>query len=284
MTAIPDTSSPAIDAAVDRVAASAGRWLEVGVEEKADLLGEVRRRFALVSDDIVAEALDAKGLDERYAGEDWASGPLAFLRTIRFLEDTLRGIARTGRVPIADSAIRERRNGQVVVDVMPGDAWDRAMYPGWKAEVRMDPAITLSEARDHLGGIHTKPETAVAGVTAVLGAGNVASITPLDVVHQLFVEGRTVVAKCHPMNEYIGPQLETAFGHLVDEGFLRFVYGSPDVGAAMIGHDAVGAVHLTGSERTFNTIVWGAGPDAAERRARRCSTSRSPPSSATSAR
>jgi len=266
MTTIPDTTSPAIDAAIGTVDSNSSRWASLPVAEKAGLLAELRRRFAAVSDDIVAEALEAKGLGDRYAGEDWASGPLAVIRTVRFLEDTLRGISETGRVPIPDSAIRERRDGQVAVDVMPGDAWDRVMYPGWKAEVRMERGIPFAEARDHLGGIHTKPQTAIPGVTAVLGAGNVASITPLDVVHQMFVEGRTVVAKCHPMNEYIGPQLESAFGHLIDEGYLRFVYGSPTVGAALVGHEAVGSVHLTGSERTFNTIVWGSGAEAAERR------------------
>jgi acyl-CoA reductase-like NAD-dependent aldehyde dehydrogenase len=190
------------------------------------------------------------------------------IRTIRFLEDSLRGIAASGRMPIADSNIRERPDGQVAVDVMPADAWDRILYARWRAEVRMERDIPQSEARAHIGGIHTKPETARPGVTAVLGAGNVSSITPLDVVHQLFVEGRTVVAKCHPMNEYIGPQLEHAFGGLIDEGFLRFVYGGGEVGAAMIAHAGVDAVHLTGSERTFDAIVWGVGPEAAERRAR----------------
>jgi len=268
MTPIPDTSAPALDSAVSTVGEAASRWLALPVEEKADRLAELRRRFAEVSADIVAEGLAAKGLDERYAGEEWASGPLAVIRTIRFLEDSLRGIAASERVPIADSNIRERPDGQVAVDVMPGDAWDRILYPRWRAEVRMERDIPLSEARAHLGGIHTKPEAGRPGVTAVLGAGNVSSITPLDVVHQLFVEGRTVVAKCHPMSEYIGPQLEDAFGALIDEGFLRFVYGGGEVGAAMIAHAGVDTVHLTGSERTFDAIVWGVGAEASERKSR----------------
>ena len=269
MIPIPDTTAPAIDGAVTTVAGTASRWLALPVAEKADHLSEIRRRFAAASDDIVAAALAAKSLDQRYAGEDWVSGPMAVIRTIRFLEGTLGGIAASGRVPIPDSAIRERPGGQVAVEVMPGDAWDRVLYPRWRAEVRMDPSVKVSEARDHLGGIHTKPETGRPGVAAVLGAGNVASITPLDIVHQMFVEGRTVVAKCHPMNEYIGPHLEQAFGRLVDEGFLRFVYGGPAVGAALIEHDDVDTVHLTGSERTFNAIVWGVGEEAAERRERK---------------
>ncbi|HSM01073.1 MAG TPA: aldehyde dehydrogenase family protein [Acidimicrobiia bacterium] len=266
MSPLPDTAAPAIDAAVTTARAASRRWLELPITAKADHLATIRSRFAAVSDDMIAETLAAKGLDARHAGEDWASGPMSVIRTIRFLEDSLRGIASSGRVPLPDSAIRERPDGQVVVDVMPGDAWDRILYRGWSAGVWMDPSVGRGEARDHMGGIHTKPEMARPGVVAVLGAGNVASITPLDIVHQMFVEGRTVVAKCHPINEYIGPHLEHAFQRLVDEGFLRFVYGGPAVGAALIEHPDVDGVHLTGSERTFDAIVWGAGEEATHRR------------------
>jgi acyl-CoA reductase-like NAD-dependent aldehyde dehydrogenase len=256
-----------IDSAVAAVRSNARKWLELPVADKAVRLRDLRARFAAVSDDIVAAGLEAKGLDRSFAGEEWASGPLSVLRTLRFLEDSLSGIASMGRVPIPESAIRERPDGQVAVSVMPADKWDRILYPRWTAEVRMEQGIPLEAARSFLGGIHTKPDTGVPEVAAVLGAGNVSSITPLDVVHRLFVDGHVVVAKCHPINEYIGPYLERAFGPLIDEGMVRFVYGGAETGARLIEHGGVDRVHITGSERTHDAIVWGDGDEAARRRA-----------------
>jgi hypothetical protein len=48
-----------------------------------------------------------------------------------------------------------------------------------------------------------------------------------------------------------------AFAPFVQRGFLEFVYGGADVGAYCCQHVLVAAVHLTGSEATYNNIVFG---------------------------
>lgn len=260
--------APDLDAALAAVAARADAWLALSTAEKAALLRVVMARFWDVADDLVADAVAAKGVDVRFAGEDWVTGPISFLRTSRFLADTLEAIAATGRVPFADADIRERHDGQVSVAVMPGDRWDRVLYPGWKADVWMDPAIPLAEARDHLGSHHTKPGSTRPGVVAILGAGNVASIAPLDLVHKLFVDGRVAIVKFSPVNEYIAPHVEHAFAPLVEAGFVRFLRGGADVGAQLVAHPAVDEVHITGSEATHDAIVFGPGADGAARKAR----------------
>ncbi len=37
----------------------------------------------------------------------------------------------------------------------------------------------------------------------VLGAGNVASIAPLDVLHKLFIENQVCLLKLNPVNDYL---------------------------------------------------------------------------------
>ena len=44
---------------------------------------------------------------------------------------------------------------------------------------------------------------------------------------------------------------------------LAFVYGGADVGGALAADPRVRTVHLTGSEATFNALVWGGPPPAA---------------------
>lgn len=262
-----ETSFEAVDAAVETLARRAPAWAAVPVTERVAMLRDLAQRFLAVGDDLVADAVRAKGVDASYGGEDWVSGPISFIRTCRFLADTLEGIARTGRVPIADDAIGVRPDGQVTVEVMPGDRWDRIQYRGWTAQVWMQPGIPLAEARSHLGGFYTKGEAPTPAVAAILGAGNVASIAPLDLVHKLFVEGDVAIVKFSPVNDYIGPYIEHVFAPLVSAGFVRFAYGHAEVGEHLVHHPLVDEVHITGSEHTHDLIVFGKGEAGRERKA-----------------
>jgi acyl-CoA reductase-like NAD-dependent aldehyde dehydrogenase len=47
------------------------------------------------------------------------------------------------------------------------------------------------------------------------------------------------------------------FAPFVSAGVLEFVYGSADVGATCTRHARVQCIHLTGSDTTYNNIVFG---------------------------
>ncbi|MDX1690875.1 MAG: aldehyde dehydrogenase family protein [Acidimicrobiia bacterium] len=264
----PDTPRFQLDEAIATLRSNAGAWAEVPLTRKIEYLAEVRRRWVEIGDDLVADAVASKGVGEELAGEDWAGGVLAFVRTLRLLEETLRSIESTGAVPIDDDDIRVRPDGQVTVQVMPADVWDRLVYLGWTAEVWLDPDVDRDAVRDHMGGIYTKPETAAQGVALVLGAGNHASIAPLDVVNELFTEGWVVLLKYNPVNDYIGPYVEYAFEELIRAGLVRCVYGGSEVGDYLAHHEGIDKVHITGSARTFEIIVFGEGEEGADRKAR----------------
>jgi acyl-CoA reductase-like NAD-dependent aldehyde dehydrogenase len=71
----------------------------------------------------------------------------------------------------------------------------------------------------------------------------------------------------NPVNAVVGPQLERAFKALIDPGFLAIVYGGADVGSHLANHPKVDTLHVTGSDRTYDAIVWG--PDRAEAQRRK---------------
>ncbi len=52
----------------------------------------------------------------------------------------------------------------------------------------------------------------------------------------------------------------------MERGYLRIVYGGADVGAALVYHPDVADVHITGSDRTHDLIVWGPPGPERERR------------------
>jgi acyl-CoA reductase-like NAD-dependent aldehyde dehydrogenase len=99
-----------------------------------------------------------------------------------------------------------------------------------------------------------------------LGAGNAAVLVPGDFLHKLFVEGQVVALKMNPVNEYLGPILEDGFAALIKAGYLQVLYGGAEEGSYLCNHSSVDNVHLTGSERTFDAIVFGPGEEGKKRK------------------
>ena len=106
-----------------------------------------------------------------------------------------------------------------------------------------------------------------AGTALVLAAGNVASLGPRDVLSKLFVEGKVVVMKANPVNDYLVPHWGAALGSLVDAGVLRIVDGDATVGQFLTRHPLVDEVHITGSDKTYDAVVFGTGPEGERRKA-----------------
>ncbi|MBS2023141.1 MAG: aldehyde dehydrogenase, partial [Deltaproteobacteria bacterium] len=103
----------------------------------------------------------------------------------------------------------------------------------------------------------------------ILGAGNVNSIPPTDCITKFFNEGKVCVLKMNPVNAYMGPFIEEAFKEMVERNWLAVVYGGAEEGGYLCQHPGVDEVHITGSDKTHDLIVWGPpGPERAERMAR----------------
>ena len=73
----------------------------------------------------------------------------------------------------------------------------------------------------------------------------------------------------NPVNDYLEPIFEDIFAPLVRDGYLAFVCGGGDVGEYLTHHDAVQAIHITGSAQTHDLIVYGPGQDGQRRKAAR---------------
>lgn len=261
----------ALDHAIGTLQENKTRWARMPLRQKIDYLRSALRGTAATAERQVAAALKAKGLapDAPQAGEEWLGGPMVQARTIRLLIETLEQVAE-GRPPrLKPGAVRTRPDGQVVVEVFPTETLDKLMFNGFRAEVWMDPEVTADRLNENMASLYLRPEAEPTGkVALVLGAGNVASIGPLDVVHKLFAEGQVVLLKFNPVNDYLGPFVEESFADLVRDGFLRTAYGGADVGEYLCQHEGIEEIHITGSDRTHDAIVYGTGEEGAARKAR----------------
>ncbi|RME55343.1 MAG: aldehyde dehydrogenase, partial [Caldilineae bacterium] len=258
-----------LDRAIARLQARKDDWLRLPLAEKIHHLGELRRRTGKVAERWVAAAAQAKGLpaDSNLVGEEWSAGPWAFLHGINRYVETLVALDEGDDLLAHCGPVRTLPNGQVAVEVFPLNIYERLLLHGVHGEVWMQPGVTAENLREHMASFYRNPP-AHGAVCLVLGAGNVASITPMDILYKLFNEGMVCLVKMNPVNDYLGPIFEEIFELLIDYGFVEFVYGGVDVGQYLVYHPQVDAVHMTGSARTRDAILYGPGEEGAARKAR----------------
>ena len=233
----------------------AKRWVALRTAAKAELLIAVRQSVYNQASRWAQAATEAKGLTGTpLAGEEWVSGPWALLYALNRYIRTMHDLARDGAPRVDPSRVHERADGQVTVDVFPNAFYDRLLLSGVRAQVWMQPGVTRENLKSTTA-VWYKQSAPQPRVALVLGAGNIASIPPLDVLYKLIADGAVCILKMNPVNEYLGPIFEDALKPLVDGGFLRFAYGDAEIGKLLCNHPLVDEIHITGSDRTFNAIV-----------------------------
>jgi len=256
-----------LDQAVDDLRSRRAAWIEVPLAARIRLIDELRRGVARVAERWSAAAAEAEGLaaTDPDAAEEAIAGPYLVLRQLRLLRRSLVDIGRRG-APRIPGPVGTRPDGRVTARVIPADRFDRLMYLGVTAEVWMQPGVTAAAVPSTQALAYREPDGGA--VCLVLGAGNVTSIAPLDAIYKLFVANRVVILKMHPTQAFLGPILEECLAPLIRDGWLRIVAGGAVEGAHLAHHPGVDELHITGSQRTYDTIVFGAGPVGEERRRR----------------
>jgi aldehyde dehydrogenase (NAD(P)+) len=264
----PVTTESALDRAAAESAENAETWARLPIPSKMAMLADLRTRTGNAAERWVRAACEAKGIPpgSPLEGEEWLSGPYAMLIAVDALHQSLERLWR-GQPTYKESWVRRRSNGRTLVNVLPADWHDHLLLSGYKADVWMRPGVTPRDLRRHTATFYA--QTLPKGrVCLVLGAGNIASIPPLDVLHKLYVEGQVVILKMNPVNDYLGEIFEEVFAEYIDRGFLRLVYGGGQVGSYLVHHDAIDSVHLTGSDKTHDLIVFGGGEEGHRRKER----------------
>ncbi|HEY1830981.1 MAG TPA: aldehyde dehydrogenase family protein [Acidimicrobiales bacterium] len=263
----PVLDTDALDAAVGEVADHAAEWAATPAGRRADLLDRVIADTLTAQDGWLDAACVAKGLTPGSveAGEELFAGIGTFVRMARQFRDSLREISRTGK-PTFAGPIRHASDGRLRVQVFPESTFDRVTFAQTTAEIWMQPGVTEESLRAEQAAAYADP-AGHAGTALVLAAGNVASLGPRDVLSKLFVEGQVVVMKANPVNDYLVPHWSKALAALTEAGVLAIVDGGADVGQYLTAHPRIDEVHITGSDKTYDAVVFGTGEEGLRRKA-----------------
>jgi len=234
-------------------------WARTPLRERAAMLARFGELVAENAEEWVRLACEVKQLpaDSPLVGEEWISGPWATLSYAHALGQTLATLDAGGS-PLDGFTTRTVAGGRVAVDVLPHTIWDRLLLNGFRAQLWARPGVGLGDLQASAGlGQRAPHETN--GSALVLGAGNITSIAPLDVLYVLYADNRVAALKLNPIADRLRPVLERVFAPFIEIGAVQLVSGGAEIGGALAHHRGVAAVHMTGSEATHDAIVWGPG-------------------------
>ncbi len=249
----------ALESTLVKLSGHRPEWTTLGARQRASLLQACMAATLKVAPEWVRLVCLAKGIDpsSQQVGEAWLSGPMTTVRTLRITaESLLRDASPRPR------AIR-RRGDQVIATVTPQSRLENLSMGGLVGEVWLERGASPTQ-----GGLYRDPDhpAAAGGLALVLGAGNVSAIAAKDIVYKLVADNEVVILKMHPVTSYLTSVFESAFAPLIDAGYLAICEGDAGVGEFLCGHDLVTSIHLTGSDRTFDAIVWGGSREEQDRR------------------
>ena len=222
-----------------------------------------KRRFAglcatasVGGKDWVAAACQAKGLrvDSPAAGEEWLGGPYVTMRCLRKLIVALEDIARVGKPQLPSGAIQLARDGRTEVLVMPGKPTITRFRRVLPVGCGCWPATTIDEFAKNRRSSTAKRSARRRVADSwrwQCGLDSTDGRALQDVPR-----GQALHRQAQPGERIPGAVLRKAFQPLVERGYLRFVYGGAEVGSYLSYHPQIVDMHITGSDRTHDLIVW----------------------------
>ena len=194
-------------------------------------------------------AAEKKGVTNTIAeGEEWLAGPFASVFALQYYIETLKDV----RKPLNKDLFNEVNN---TYKVFPNNNLEKIFFPFISAEVKFNKNIKFNEIENYRGfamRYSHKPST-----TLVLGAGNVSCIPLLDTIYHLVTKRSVVYLKLNPVNDYLLPVYEKVFERFISLGYMVVTKGSTEESKYMVDHKGIDHIHLTGSDETYENIVYG---------------------------
>ncbi len=185
-------------------------------------------------------------LQKHKEGEEWLGGPFVSILTTQYYIDYLKGDS-----PLTEDKYNQDTNSY---KVFPNKFIESLTFPLLKAEIRFNKNMSFKQIEE-FRGFNRRIGTSD-NVTLVLGAGNVSSIPFLDTLFHLVAKRSAILLKLNPVNDYLLPVFEKVFSEFIDRGFISVVNGNLDTSRYLTKHRSIDSIHLTGSNYTYENIVY----------------------------
>ena len=191
---------------------------------------------------------DNKGTTKTPAeGEEWLGGPFASVLATQYYIKSL-----TNEDDLSEKKFNDEENSY---KVFPNNFIERLTFPFIDAKVYFNKSMSFDDINRYRG--FSKRYDFDPSITLVLGAGNFSSIPYLDVLYHLITRKSVILLKLNPVNEYLKPVFEKVFQNFIERGYIIVTTGNIDESKYMATHPGINHIHLTGSDKTYEDIVYG---------------------------
>ena len=200
---------------------------------------------------------DNKGTTKTPAeGEEWLGGPFASVLATQYYIKSLTN----------DDDLDEGNfnNSENSYKVFPNNFIERITFPFINAKVYFNKSMSFEDINKFRG--FSKRYDIEPSITLVLGAGNFSSIPYLDVLYHLITRRSVILLKLNPVNDYLKPVFEKVFKNFIERGYIIVTNGNINESKYMATHPGINHIHLTGSDKTYEDIVYGRELTGNERR------------------
>ena len=181
-------------------------------------------------------------------GEEWLGGPFATVFGMQYYIDTLKDLNK----PLDSNLFNNELN---TYKVFPNNFLEKIFFPFISAEVKFNKNIKFNEIEEYRGFAMRYSHDS--SISLILGAGNVSCIPLLDAIYHLVAKRSVVYIKLNPVNDYLLPVYEKVFKNFISLGYVVITKGSIDESKYMTNHNGIDHIHLTGSDETYEHIVYG---------------------------
>jgi acyl-CoA reductase-like NAD-dependent aldehyde dehydrogenase len=243
------TTSKEIDSFFEDLKEGAELLRKMDLGARASLAQEMLQPMLSVHRKIAEVTAALKGTAEVGIGEE----TILWAVNLQYLKQYEHALRCNGTPDMMDQ--RETSNeGETAVKVFPSTLFEHLLFPGWKGEVWVEGSNTQRPSQSAL--LRERVLKQEAPISVILAAGNQITCITGDIFLKLFEEGCVCLVKVNPVNDCVAAQLEVALAPLISRKLVRLVYGGVDVATYCINHPCVKELHMTGSDKTYNAIVW----------------------------
>lgn len=259
---VPDTAKEVIDQYVTTLKSHQNEWIDCPIQTRIKLLEELNKNILKYRDEW--GQLDAEGrkLPENHPERlNSYRAPGIAGTVIKHYIYTLKQIkANGGQKPY----ISARQQGdRVVVDTSPRKFIEKLLFHDVRAEIWLKRGTKLADLPTYQASFYKDPNYK-GGLSLIMPAGNNSAATLADLLQKLIMEKKVCIVKMHPVVDYMTPLMEKILAPFIEAGFVRIVNGGSEIGRYLAQHPLVDDIQMTGSDKTFESIVFGAGQKGEE--------------------
>jgi len=238
-----------IDRNISKLRVNSSEFLNLDKTNLISMLEQVIDNIKTISYYWASLSSEKKGhLTKSKEGEEWIGGPFSCIYALQYFIEYLQDEDGLD--------INNFDETNKSYKVFPTKNIEKLLFPFLEGEIRFGKNLNFDQINEYRG-FANRFNNNKAKITLVLGAGNVSSIPVLDALFHMIAYKSVIYIKLNPVNDYLLPIFTQVFEPFISRGFMIITEGDMEASKYLTEHDGFQHTHLTGSNYTYESIVYG---------------------------